>query len=216
MKNKSAYDIKQELHSFIRALPLIKPEDMAVGDLFVDLCHGGYDGAIPFRVVSKTPTLLRYDYYSPEALRSEKPFSSTFKSLAKKNCGLYRATPEQARKAVEFNKAIILAEEHAKNFVKRSRDIYVVWNHACEDVGPERNSDTIYAPREGFVLEIFNGNGRQIERIRMLTEGSDGLNQHCDYDVIERMIKAYAALHFDHDAVRNGAKFQIIHAPQID
>lgn len=213
---KTAYDIEQELRKFIFDMPLTKPEDMVIGDLFVELHNNafGRDSVLCFEVVSKTATLLRYKH-NPEELDGVKPLAATFKSLAKVRNGLRRISTEQMAGILQRQKAVAMADEHQKNFTKRSRDVHVVWNHAYEDVGPESKGDIQYKPREGFVLEVYNGNGELQERVRMMTEGNDGL-ECARFDTVERMVTAYAVQHFDHDDVRNGAKFQITYAPEID
>lgn len=99
-----------------------------------------------------------------------------------------------------------LAASHALNSVKRWRDVYVLWNTIYEEAATLQGRS-----REGFLIEVYDGNGKLKERVRMMAE--DCFEQS---DRIEYMVRAYASGYFDHDDVKSGSVFRFQFVWQMD
>ncbi len=211
---KTVHDLEKELLVFIESLPTVSPEDLKVGDKFVIAGEGytrnfGYTNQAHWCVSSKSKTMLKYVVYGKE---QASPHTLTFKGAVRDRCVLRSASVDDVKQVEKIKNQIALAMESELRKQSRTKDCYVVWNYVDEQIG-EKDRYGFEAVRSGFILEAFNGNGELLHRVRMLSE--DEVDVLTGEDT-ERIVRAYAGGFFNRVYVREGAKFQICFAPQID
>jgi hypothetical protein len=217
-KFKTPDEIQCEINTHIDSLPLVKPEALLVGDSFVisfknyrRVCGSVNVGH--WSVLSKAKTLIRFGMCGDT--ENTVTMTETFKGAARDHTILRRATTEDIQKIkalMDTKSDAIMGIERRRH---RDKDCYVLWNYAYENEGPEAIGDIAYRSREGFVLEVYDGNGQLHERVRMLSDSDSGLGC-ADCDAFERMVRAYAASYFNRENIKKNAKFHIQQIPEID
>jgi hypothetical protein len=222
MCHKLPHEIEKEISDYIDALASSTGRDLGIGDAFVMVIQGyrreaGVANTDLYRVVKSLPTQIKYQKVSPESEIEDPDILTLRFSTLERGYGrpvLKRANHENWLAIVAMNKKLEAARYAAERSAKNASDIYVVWNTVYEQ--PDRTSPSywfINCVSEGFVLEVFDGNGKLIERVRMISE--NGLA--CwDGDVFARMARVYAAQYFSHGLIANGSVFRIQHCSQMD
>ncbi len=205
---KTPGDIQNEINAIVDSWPRVDPQKLKVGDKFViagTSCvrfYGHKPDAGLCIVTKKTPTLFRFNQLSlPEQ-------SLTFKGCARHHT-LRRCTKADDEKVAALMKQFTAAQVRHQLNVKFSKDRYVVWNTVYEDRG---GVPQVY--REGFVLEAFDGNGKLLDRVRMLSESELSGEADGELDAVERMAVAYAEQFADECGVEQ--VFQIYKSEKID
>ena len=217
---KTQNDVQKEINALVDTWPLVKLADLVISDTFVCASDQytrtfGTSNYNLFKVVSKAKTLLRCGVVFGSASEPSEVRAMTFKSADRNRSTYRRATFSDIAKAEILVRARVNADAAQERWSKNINDIYVVWNRAFENNEPESNGDISHGLREGFVLEVYDGNGKLQERVRMLSDCEAGLDC-ADGDAIERMVRAYVASHFNRESIRKNAKFQIQHVPEMD
>jgi hypothetical protein len=170
-KFRTPSGIQSEINTLIDSLPLVKPEALLVGESFVisfknyrRVCGNVNVGH--WFVLSKAKTLIRFGMCGDAD--NTVTMTETFKGGARDHTILRRATTEDIqmiKTLMDAKSDAIMRMEHRRHHEK---DCYVPWNYAYENEGPEATGDIAHKSREGFVLEVYNGNGQLRERVRML------------------------------------------------
>lgn len=173
---------RKELYAFIDALPLVKPSELKVGETFI-MAGAGYTrvfGSTNFAMWEVRQVMnkfLRYQVFGDNGKSS--PHQMFLESGIDI---LRRATSKDVAHALSLNDDVTKAERKQCEFDKRCHDRYILWNEIFGDDYEETSS-------EGFVLEVFDGNGRRLHHIRFL---SDDSIKGGDGEEIKRMAEAYA------------------------
>ncbi|MEI6232629.1 MAG: hypothetical protein WCT04_06230 [Planctomycetota bacterium] len=217
---KTPNQVQTEIDALVDSWPLTKLEQLKIGNTFVCASDHftrtfGRSSYNLFKVVSKAKTLLRCGVvYGPESDPSEVR-AITYKSADRNRSLFRRATFSDFAKAEVLLRARTDAFAAEERWRKNLPDVYVLWNDAIDHLGSESKGDILHRTRSGFVLEVYDGNGKLHERVRMLADSDAGLDC-ADCNAIERMVRAYAASHFNRVNIKNGSKFHIQHVPQMD
>ncbi len=220
MGYKAPHEIEEDIKAYIRTFPAVPVRDLNVGDLFVIPAPQyayqnrdfGFCNNNTCRVLKKLPTQIKYACAISETENCEEVIIMTFKQAEKKFAPILRRATLQCRDRIgEFLRKLEDARYAAERRVKNARDVYVIWNYDSEQI----DSAHEFHPRtsEGFVLEVFNGNGKLTDRVRMMSD--NGLDC-ADNTAIERMVRAYAAQYFNHNHVRNESVFRVQQCEQMD
>lgn len=222
----SSFEIQTQVYNYVDALPKVGAREIKAGQTFVIVTMGNirYFGVKPDRawyrdegdleemfthVFVANPSksmLIGYVQGSDPKIQFRKLFSTAEKD----RCVFALASKKDVEFVREKFDEMDRADEWHKGFLKRSRDIHVVWNVAND---PSTNPRTPSETHEGFVIEVYDGLGRMKNRSRMICTEGDPINAGNE---IENMVKGYAAAYFCHDDVAKGSKFQIVYAPEID
>lgn len=217
---KTLEEIQNEIHAFVDALPQVKPEDLLIGEQFVIASEHyhrvfGSNNTARWCVTSRAKTMLKYSVLNNPKCSPATPNILTFKRAARDRLVLRRVAIAKVAEFEKLQDQLAWKERARQARVQNDRDRYVLWNETSEAILSGSLDKFSTAPqRYGFVVEVFNGNGELLDRLRMLSEND---NVECAlFDATEKMVRAYASQYFDREAIQRGARFQIQNVPEMD
>jgi len=204
-------DFDKEVRDYVSRLPEVKTSELNIGDTFI-IAHEGYSCVFGFsgfdlnKVNKKTPATIKYSWVSDEV-----GFNT---QLSTRSSGrlFRRATNQDVAHVKRIREEEKEEEARSLRMSRRALDKYILWNRAFEGDEPDI--------REGFLIEVYNGNGTLLERVRMLCDNSEGMDEAHE-DAVERMVEAYVShmhpdLDDEHDRHEGQPVFQICYAKEID
>ncbi len=194
---------------FIDRFSTIRAEALDDGDHFV--ARNGLSGHVSvYEVVKKTEKYLKIRKAGVTAIETH-----SFKKIASKPYRWTLLDNADVKKLAEFEDAIAVAHAHQAGYTKRSMDRYVLWNYDFEDIDDKFNRSG--EQREGFVIEVFDGNGKLLHRTRMMSDGGiDVLHTYGDKEQVERMAEAYAECFRNTDPCDTEAVFHVQQITEMD
>ncbi len=199
MENRTSDQIELQLMNIFRRLRKIKPEDIRVGHILVPATGFrpvGPKSAPSLIFVMRRSSLRAWSRFSEINLRHD------FRVISDKKA-------QEVERLIEEYEDLKDREIVAENMKRaerekealRDHDVYALWN----DIG------------NGFVIEIFNGRGKLLDRTRLVDDEQEEVGgKGNDWDETERMARAYAASFWQREWIKRGSQYIVIQVEGMD